>query len=149
MGTTQIDRWLFRARIALGGLFTLLGLVKLLAGPARWIKLGGAMTYLGVDAFPLAWGLAAACAELACGLMLVTGRAFRPASAVLVWVMVVAATMHAQKGSHILLRLAPIATGLALAGLLVAGPGTIAFRAAWTNSKLERVLGALRGEKKS
>lgn len=70
MVTTQTDRWLFRARIALGGLFTLLGCVKLLAGPARWIKLGGAMTFLGIDAFPLAWGLAAAIAELVCGLSL-------------------------------------------------------------------------------
>lgn len=120
----RIDSLVLITRIGLGGFFTLLGVLKLAAGPGRWENLGAAMGALGIDALPVLWGLLAALAELAGGLAVLGGRHFRKATALLIFVMFVATASHLQRNSPAPLVALPIVVGAQLLALLLLGTGT-------------------------
>jgi putative oxidoreductase len=88
------DVGLLILRILIGVSFLAHGVPKLLQGPVVWIKLGHAMEFLGISAYPMFWGLMSAITESLGGLLLLLGFCFRPACLFLVINMAVATTMH-------------------------------------------------------
>jgi putative oxidoreductase len=66
------------------------GLPKVLA-PDRWESTGRAMEAIGIGFAPAFWGFMAGATELAAGVLFLVGFAVRPAAAVMVFVMFVAA----------------------------------------------------------
>lgn len=111
-------------RVGLGLMFLLVhGGPKMMGGPGTWEKYGHTMENFGIHFAPTAFGLAAGLAESIGGLLLILGFLFRPACALLLCVMVVAATNHFSMGqgwggaSH------AIEVGCAILGLMLVGPG--------------------------
>lgn len=92
------DLGLVVARVGLGAMFVVHGWPKITGGPDKWVKLGGAMSHLGVDFWPTFWGFCAAFAEFGGGILLALGLAFRPAAAMMAFTMFVAAYMHHSGG---------------------------------------------------
>lgn len=87
----QRDSALLLLRVLLG--LTLVfahGLPKVLA-PDRWEATGRAMEAIGIGFAPVFWGFMAGATELAAGVLFLAGFAVRPAAAVMVFVMFVAA----------------------------------------------------------
>jgi len=66
------------------------GLPKVMA-PERWEATGRAMEAIGIGFAPAFWGFMAGATELAAGVLFLVGFAVRPAAAVMVFVMFVAA----------------------------------------------------------
>ena len=124
---TSLDRFrntgLLVLRVGMGAMFILHGLPKLMGGPEKWTKLGGAMSYLGIDFTPMLWGFMAAVSETVGGLFLILGFMMRPACALLAFTMVVAATMHLKKGDGFIAASHAIEAGIVFASLLLIGPG--------------------------
>ncbi len=54
------DIGLLILRVGIGIMFMSHGLPKLIAGPDKWLILGGTMNALGIDFTPMAWGFMAA-----------------------------------------------------------------------------------------
>lgn len=110
------------SRLGVGFMYVYLhGGPKLLAGPAQWEKIGGAIHYLGITFAPTFFGLMAGLAEFLGGICLILGLLFRPACVFLIFTMIVAA---ASELPHGLFDAAwPMENGLFLLGLLFIGPG--------------------------
>lgn len=91
------DFGLLFGRVGLGVMYVLHGWPKLAGGAPTWIKLGHAMTNLGINFFPLAWGLLASLSECFGGILLVLGLLFRPACCFIACTMFVAfmSVLHA------------------------------------------------------
>lgn len=85
-------------RIGVGIAFILHGFPKLVGGEEVWIKVGSAVSYLGIHSFHKYWGLLAALTEVLGGLFLVTGMFFRFALVGLLGTMVVATVMKISQG---------------------------------------------------
>lgn len=92
--TKHQDLGLLFLRVGIGAMFIYHGLPKLLGGPQRWEKLGGAMEAFGLSFAPTFWGFMGAIGEAGGGLLLMLGVAFRPALFLLTSTMVVAAAHH-------------------------------------------------------
>jgi putative oxidoreductase len=120
-----VDRVPLILRVGLG--LTLVfshGLPKLLEGPERWQALGGAMASVGITFAPMFWGFMAGATELAGGVLLLIGLAVRPAAAINLFVMFVAAMQNIMTaGSLGGGRAHPVDAGVALLALLVLGAG--------------------------
>ncbi len=110
-------------RLGLGAAFVIHGYPKMAGGPEMWKGLGAAMGNLGVDAYPVAWGFAAAFAELGGGILMILGLFFRPAMVLLCFVMVVASVHHWANGDGFNVILRPVELGLVFLALLFVGPG--------------------------
>lgn len=110
-------------RAGLGFMMILHGYPKLMGGPDRWEKVGGAMANFGLDFMPTFWGFMAAGAEGIGGLLVILGAVFRPACALLMVTMTVAAVSHISKGDGIMGASHAIETGLAFLGMFILGPG--------------------------
>lgn len=125
------DVGLLIGRIGLGAMMAgVHGWPKLIGGPERWAKLGGAMKSLGVTWQPEVWGLAAALAESVGGLLVVVGLFTRPAAAVIVFTMFVAANRDLQGGT-LADAAHPIETGLGFLLLTLLGAGRYSVDARW------------------
>jgi putative oxidoreductase len=86
---------LLAARAGIGLCFFYIhGLPKIIAGPALWARLGGAMGNLGIHFAPAFWGFMSAAAECFGGLFVALGLLTRPAAAFLAFNLFVATTMH-------------------------------------------------------
>jgi putative oxidoreductase len=93
------DLGLLVFRIGIGlSYFFIHGWSKLIGGPERWERLGGAMANLGIDFFPVFWGFMAACSESVVALLFALGYLFRPSSALLAITMLVATVAHLAGG---------------------------------------------------
>lgn len=110
-------------RLGLGTAFILYGYPKISGGSEMWKGIGGAMGHLGVTAYPMAWGFAAACAEFGGGILLILGLFFRPATLLLLAVMTVATVHHWAAGDAINVMLHPIELASVFLGLFFVGPG--------------------------
>lgn len=87
------DVGLLVARVGLGGMMMAHGWPKVI-DPAKWPRLGAAMSHLGIDLFPTFWGAAASFTELIGGALVALGLFTRPAATLVVVTMAVAWWSH-------------------------------------------------------
>ena len=99
------------------------GLPKLLGGPQVWERIGEAVSNAGITFGYPAWGLAAALAEGAGGLLFAAGIAFRPACAAMLGVMTMA-TIE-QFGREMPQPEHALKNAFVFAGMFVVGPGRL------------------------
>lgn len=79
------------------------------------------MGLLGIDVLPVFWGFMASVAEFICALLVAAGLLARPAAALIVVNMAVAANMHLQTGNGS--PESAIIYGVVFLALLLIGPG--------------------------
>ncbi len=75
------------------------GWSKLIGGPERWSRVGGAVSHLGIDFGHTFFGFLAAFSESAGGLLFAAGFLFRPAAILIGCTMIMAATQHIVTGN--------------------------------------------------
>lgn len=85
-------------RVGLGAIFIWHGYPKLMGGYDKWLWLGSQMQNFGITFAPIAWGVAAACAEFFGGIALIIGLFTRVAAFFIANVMIVAIMMHHSLG---------------------------------------------------
>ncbi len=117
------DIGLLILRVGIGIMFIGHGLPKLIAGPEKWLILGGIMNALWVDFTPMAWGFMAALSEFAGGILLVLGFYTRPACFFLLATMIVATSMHISRGDPFLNYSHAMEAGILFLSLIFIGPG--------------------------
>jgi len=110
-------------RLGIGIMFIRYGAPQLFSGPERWNQLGGAMGYLGITFWPVAWGFLAASAEFFGGICLILGIFTRTMSAFLFLTMVVATSFHLGQGQGIQAASPAIENGIVFLSLIFIGPG--------------------------
>jgi putative oxidoreductase len=111
-------------RVGLGLMFVGHGWGKLVGGPEKWEKIGGAMSTFGIDFAPVFWGFMAAFAEVFGGLALAAGLAMRPVLlGLLIPTMIVAAAKHMAAGDGFKGYSHAVEVGIAFVGLALIGPG--------------------------
>jgi len=118
-----IDFGLLILRIGIGIMFMLHGYPKLMGGIESWGSLGRAMSYLGINFWPIFWGLFAAIAEFFGGLCVALGVFFKIANAFLLITMTVAVIMHFSRGDGFNTASHAIEMGLLFFSLIFIGPG--------------------------
>jgi putative oxidoreductase len=91
--------------------------------PDRWEGTGRAMAALGITFAPAFWGFMAAITETVGGLFLLIGLLVRPTSAVLIFVLFVAAARNLLNGSLAGGQAHPIDAGVGFLALLILGAG--------------------------
>jgi len=126
-----VDIGLLVLRVGLGAMMLFHGVPKLLGGPQKWEKLGGAMTHVGIDVWPTVWGFAAALTETLGAVLLAVGLLTRLNASLLLATMVVAAAMHLGKGDGVAGASHAIEDGIAFLTLLLAGGGRYSVDAWW------------------
>jgi len=111
-------------RVGIGVMMVLHGWPKLAGGQETWVKVGGAMSHLGITFWPVLWGFLAAMSETLGGALLAIGFLTRIAALFLTFTMVVATVMmyHASNGaitewSH------PAEVGIVCLSLVLIGAG--------------------------
>lgn len=114
-------------RVGVGIMMVLHGYPKLLDGPERWRRLGGAMENFGVTYAPEFWGFMAAFAEAIGGLLIVLGYMTRPAALLLFITMAVAATKHIMGDDPFSKSYHAIELAFVFFGLFILGPGKYSF----------------------
>jgi len=119
----HLSAGLLLMRLGLGTMMIMHGYPKLLGGPEKWTKLGGAMANLGVDMYPTFWGFMGGASETLGGLLLILGLAFRPACLFLMFTMIVATLSHFSRGDDIMKASHAIELAFVFLGLLFVGPG--------------------------
>ncbi len=117
------DIGLLILRAGIGIMFMGHGLPKLIAGPDKWLILGGTMNALGVDFAPMAWGFMAGFSEFAGGMLLALGFFTRPACFFLLATMIVATSMHISKCDPFLKYSHAMEAGILFLSLIFIGPG--------------------------
>ncbi|WCL49195.1 DoxX family protein [Leptospira sp. GIMC2001] len=120
------DTGLFLVRVGLGIMFILHGLPKLTGGVEAWTKIGSAMGFIGVSAYPAFWGLMAGLAEFGGGILLIAGFLFRPACLALAFTMFVATVYHVNTGDGFNKFSHAMEDGIVFLGLFIIGPGKYA-----------------------
>jgi putative oxidoreductase len=114
---------LFIIRLGLGIMIMLHGYPKLLGGPEKWEVIGGSMKHLGITFYPIIWGLMAALTETFGGFLILLGLAFRPVCLLLLFMMIVAASMKLQTSNNYMDASQAIEVGFVFFGLAFIGPG--------------------------
>jgi len=99
------------------------GYPKLIGGPVVWESVGKSMQYLGVDYFPVVWGLLAAVAEVFGSFLIILGLWYRPAVLSVVFTMLVAAVMHYGMGHGLKESSHAVELFFVYLGMLFVGPG--------------------------
>lgn len=125
---TPDDKWLHLGllllRLGIGAAFLFVhGGPKLLAGPEKWEKLGGAMAVFGITFAPVFWGFMAAISEALGGLLLMVGLLVRPSAFLMLITMIVATGLHMSNGSS---YMHPLEMSLVFLALTVSGGGRYA-----------------------
>lgn len=92
--TNRLDWGILVMRVTVGILMMFHGIPKLLAGSETRTQLGGAMSYLGIDAGHAFWWFMGAFAESFGGLFLILGAWTMPFAFLLAFTMLVASIMH-------------------------------------------------------
>lgn len=70
------DLGLLFLRVGIGVMMIVHGFPKLAGGTDKWHQVGQAMTHLGIDFFPVFWGLSCAMVETLGGVFLILGFSF-------------------------------------------------------------------------
>jgi putative oxidoreductase len=119
------DKGLLILRVGIGIMFMCHGFPKLTAGPEAWIKLGGALSSLGIGIAPTFMGFMAAISEFGGGLLLILGLFTRPACFFLLITMVVATLMHVNGGHPLKKYSHALESAILFFSLMLIGPGKI------------------------
>lgn len=118
------DIGLLILRLGWGGAYLWIhGGPKIFGGVERWEKLGGAMSYIGIDFTPALWGFMAALSEFGGAILLALGLFFRPALVFLFITMVMAAVSHLGRGDSLGIASHAIENAIVFAALFLIGPG--------------------------
>lgn len=118
------DLGLLIIRLVFGLAFIYFGVAKFMQGTAGLEQLGSATKALGVNAFPLFFGIVAAGLELVGGLLVVLGYKFRWGAFAIFLVMVVAFISQFDGLASIVGKsLLPLEIGALFLGLFFIGPG--------------------------
>lgn len=121
------DAGLLFLRVGIGFMIMLHGYPKITGGPETWEQLGGAMGFLGINFWPVFWGLMAAIAEFFGGIFLMLGLLHRLAAAGLAFTMFVAMMLHIGIGDPFMPKVAyPLELGIVFISLALMGPGKFA-----------------------
>jgi putative oxidoreductase len=128
MNERNINAGLLILRIGIGSMFILHGWPKLQGGPDGWHRLGLNMHYLGINFLPVFWGFMAMAAEFFGGVLFIIGIAVRPAAALMLFTMLVAAAGNLAQGYGLEGIMEIMEVSSALAMLLAAGGGKFAPR---------------------
>lgn len=124
MARLSQDAGLLILRIGLGLSYMIIhGWPKLSGGAERWEGVGGAMSYVGIDFFPVVWGFMASAAEFFGGLLIMLGLLFRPAAVALAATMVVATIFHLGSGDGLSGSAHSLKMAVVFIGLFFIGPG--------------------------
>lgn len=110
-------------RVGFGLAFIGHGWPKLVGGPERWAKVGGAMGNFGIDFAHTWWGFAAGAAEVFGGFFLVLGLGTRLFAALLAFTMLVAMVRHIADGDSFGGWSNALKAGIAFVALFFIGPG--------------------------
>ena len=110
-------------RVGIGSMFILHGWPKLQGGPVGWEHLGQNMQYIGIGFIPTFWGFMAMAAELFGGFCLILGLGVRPASALMLFTMLIAAIGNITLGYGLEGIIEITEVSAALAALLMTGAG--------------------------
>lgn len=119
------EQGLLILRIGIGTMFICHGVPKLLGGLETWIKLGGALSAVGVNFAPAFMGFMAAIAESGGGLLLILGLLTRPTCFLLLGTMTVATTMHLKQGDPFMVYSHALEAAILFFALLFIGPGKL------------------------
>ncbi|HMW13877.1 MAG TPA: DoxX family protein [Chitinophagaceae bacterium] len=122
------DYGLLIIRIGIGVMFALHGFPKITGGPEKWEMIGKAMENIGIGFAPTFWGFMAAVAEFVGGICLVLGFLFRPATAMLLFTMFIAAFMHYVNGDGFSGYSHAVESAIVFLGLFFSGPGKYALK---------------------
>jgi len=109
-------------RVGLGIMFIMHGYPKIVGGPDMWKGVGGAMGNVGITFAPVFWGFLAAITETFGGFLFMIGLAFRPASLLLAFVMLIATLFH-YKSEGLMSASHAIELGIVFIGFAFVGPG--------------------------
>lgn len=93
---------------------------KLMGGPERWAKLGGAMGHLGIDFGHTFFGFMAAITESLGALFFALGFLFQPVLVLLAFTMVVAAVSHLAGSGN---PASALKNAFLFTGMIFTGPG--------------------------
>lgn len=126
----RIDAGILVLRAGIGSMFVIVhGYPKVVGGITLWRGLGGAFNrQIGLNFAPVFWGFLAMLAEFGGGLCLIAGIFFRPACAAILFTMFVAALSIIRGGYGFNSASQPIELGIAVAALLLTGPGKFTAR---------------------
>jgi len=122
------DHGLLILRVGIGIMFIFHGFPKLTGGPEKWVKLGKAMSYVGIDFFPVFWGFMASISELFGGLFLILGVFFTPSCTLLLITMLVASVKHLSVGDSFPKSSHAFEAAFLFLSLIIIGPGKITLR---------------------
>ncbi|HNM32713.1 MAG TPA: DoxX family protein [Chitinophagales bacterium] len=122
------DLGLLIIRIGIGGMFLLHGYPKIIGGAEKWEMIGAAMRNIHINFAPAFWGFMAAFAEFGGGICLILGVLFRPALAMLIFTMFIAAFMHYTNGDGFGGYSHAVENGIVFLGLFIAGSGKYALK---------------------
>lgn len=118
------DLGLFILRLGIGIMFILHGWPKLMAGPELWEKIGGAVSFFGIQSHFTLFGFLAACSETIGGGCLILGLATRPAALMMFFTMLTAASMHILKNHGFTQSSHAIESAIVFLTILFTGPGS-------------------------
>jgi putative oxidoreductase len=93
-----------------------------------WKGIGASMANIHITFSPTFWGFMAAFAEFVGGACLVLGFLFRPALAMMIFTMFIAALFHYKNGDGFSGYSHALECGIIFFGLFVAGPGKYALK---------------------
>lgn len=96
---------------------------KLMGGPERWERIGGAMSHFGIDFGHVFFGFMAALSETVGGGLIALGLFFRPACLFLFMTMVVATGSHLGRGDGWRGSAHPLKMAFVFFGFFFVGPG--------------------------
>ncbi len=130
------DKGLLILRIGIGIMFMCHGFPKLMGGPEKWVKLGGALSEVGVTIAPTFFGFMAAMSEFGGGLLLALGLLTRPACFFLLMTMIVATLMHMGKGDSFVKYSHALEAAILFFSLLFIGPGKLSLDE-WLSQKFQ------------
>ena len=122
------DLGLLIIRIGISIMFMLHGWPKISGGVEKWEMIGSAMKNIHITFAPAFWGFMAALAEFGGGMCLIAGFLYRPALAMLIFTMFIAAFMHYASGDGFGGYSHAVESIIVFIGLFFAGTGKYALK---------------------
>lgn len=121
------DYGLLVLRVGVGLMFvTVHGWPKISGGVPTWVKFGTNFNnVIGVSFIPAFWGFMAGASEFVGGLRLITGVLFRPACALMLFTMLVAAAANFRGGYGFTGASQALECGAVFLSLILTGPGRL------------------------